>query len=165
MFWSTINIDNQLELLSPTFLRKETTMAFLKALMSPMQSIVDDTLYKMQHDGRKIYLEKMLNEYYEVSGYDHQDHENTKLIYIEDLQQIEKLFIFQDLESESTFLEDDGVDSDDDIFLDGDLDGQSAYSWVIFMPDTISFEEYSLRALVDSFRYAGKKYTVEIYSI
>lgn len=164
MFWSTIDIETQQKLLSPIFLREDTTLAFIKTLTSPMQGIVDDTLYKMQHDGRKIYLEKMLNEVYQVTGYSHQDHENTKLIYIEDLPIAEKLFIFQDSESEVSFLEDDGDDNENDIFLDGDTEGIVSYSWVIFMPDTITFDEYTLRALVDSYRYAGKKYIIEIYT-
>ena len=109
-------------------------------------------------------LEKMLNESFQVVGYDNQDHEGTKLIYIEDTPDEPKLYIWQDLEVNVDFLEDDGDDNENDLFVDGDNENTLGYSWIIYMPDTISFDEYSLRALVDSYRYIGKKYTIEIYT-
>lgn len=164
MFWSTVNIQQLNKQFLPTFLRKGRTIAFFEALTSPMQNIVDETLYKMQHNGTKIYLEKMLNEAYAIVGYDHQNHETTKLIYIDDIAEDEKLYIWQDLELQTSFLEDDGDDTIADVFLDGDSETSLATSWTIFMPDTITFNEITLRALVDSYRYIGKKYTVEIYT-
>jgi hypothetical protein len=164
MRWSTIDFKKLVFNLLPSFLRKSKILVFFSLFVKELQLIADETLYKMQHDGRKIYLEKMLNEAYSVEGYDHQDHETSKLIYIEDLPITEKLFIFQDSESENTFLEDDGDDNADDVFLDGDTEGIVSNSWVIFMPDTISFDEYTLRALVDSYRYAGKKYIIQNYT-
>ncbi len=163
MFWSTIDIDKQEKLLSPTFLRDDNTLAFIKSLVSPMQMIVDETLYKMQHDGRKIYLEKVLNEAFNVVGYDHQNHETTKKIFIEDIARSEKIYIHQDNELDVIFMEDDGDDNDNDIFIDVDTDYN--YSWIINMPSDIPFLEYNLRALVDSFRYAGKIYTINIYTV
>ena len=138
-------------------------MAFLNSLFAPLHIIQAETLYKMQHTGKTIDLEKMLNEQYQVSGYDHQNHEDTKKIYIDDLPDVERLYVWQDLEPDSSFMEDDGDDNDDDIFLDGDSENAVAYSWIIYMPTTVSFNELTLRALVDSYRYLGKKYTVEIY--
>ena len=139
-------------------------MAFFQAMAVPMQKNADDTLYRMQHSGIKIDLEKVLNEHFNVLGYNHQNHENTKLIYIDDLPVQDKLYIFQDQETETSYLEDDGDDNEDDIFLDSDNENIVSYSWIIFMPDTIPFDEYTLRALVDSYRYIGKKYTIETYT-
>lgn len=164
MFWSTVNIQNLNRQFLPTFLRQSRTIAFFESLTSPMQNIADETLYKMQHNGTKIYLEKMLNEAYAIAGYDTQYHEGTKLIYIEDIPEPDKLYIWQDLETETSFFEDDGDDNEDDLFLDGDNETSLAASWTIFMPDTITFNEITLRALVDSYRYIGKKYTIEIYT-
>lgn len=161
MFWSPINFKKLVLLLLPTFLRKSKTIAFVSSLVVPLQNIADETLYKMQHTGICIDLEKMLNEAYAVPGYDHQNHEATKKIYIEDLPRKERLYVHQDNETETLFLQDD--DSENDIFLDGPLEGNIAYSFIIFMPDTISFDEITLRAKVDFYRYFGKKYTIEIY--
>ena len=165
MFWSTINFSKLVELLLPTFRRKMKTIAFFNVLLSPMQIIAEETLYKMQHDGRKMYLEKMLNEFYKVNSYNHQDHENTKLIYIDNVGSDAKLYINQDYETDVVFLEDDGVDDDAlDLFLDEGADNSLGYSFIIFMPDTISFNEIPLRTLVDSYRYLGYKYIIEVYT-
>lgn len=164
MFWSQINFSRLSKLALPTFLRKPITEAFFVALTSPMQTIADETLYKMQHNGTKIYLEKMLNEAYGVSTYDNQNHETTKLIYIDDIQEAPKLYIWQNEEPGVSYPNDDGTDDDDDIFLDGDGDNVVSYSWIIYMPTTIDFTEITLRALVDSYRYIGKKYIIETYT-
>jgi hypothetical protein len=138
---------------------------FLKALVTPLDKIYKDTLYKMQHDGITISLEKLLNEHFAVVGYDHQNHDATKTVYIEDVPQPEKLYIYQDEEDEVIFLEDDDDDNENDIFLDNDTEGVLSYSWVIYIPDTYVFQEYYIRALVDTYRYFGKKYKIETYTL
>jgi hypothetical protein len=163
MFWQTVNFFRLIQLLLPTFLRKHETTLFLNVILTPLSKIADETLYKMQHDGRTIYLEKMLNEHFGVLGYDHQNHDLTKKVYIEDLPEFPKLYIYQPEEEEVSFFEDD--DSDMDMFLDNDEEGNISYSWIIYIPDTISFQEASLRALVDSYRYFGKRYKIEIYTL
>lgn len=164
MYWSTINIDTAIKLHTPTFLRPKNSVPFMLPVAQTLQRIADETLYKMQHNGTKIYLEKMLNESYQVPGYNANNHEATKLIYIDDVVEETKLFIWQNEETEVSYLQDDGTNNEDDIFLQGDTESGLGYSWIIFMPQSISFEEYALRALVDSYRYIGKKYTIEIYT-
>lgn len=136
---------------------------FLGAIVAPLQLIHEETLYKMQHDGRKIYLEKVLNEKFEVAGYDHQDHEATKKIYIEDIPETAKLYIHLDLESEVEFMED--ADSDDDLFLDADAENVVSYSFIVFVPDSYGLNQLKVRALVDSYRYIGKKYIIQTYTL
>jgi hypothetical protein len=48
--------------LIPPILRKKTHADWLNVLLSPIRSIYEETLYKMQHTGQVIYLEKILNE-------------------------------------------------------------------------------------------------------
>lgn len=48
--------------LIPPILRKKTHAQWLNVLLSPIRSIYEETLYKMQHTGQVIYLEKILNE-------------------------------------------------------------------------------------------------------
>lgn len=50
--------------LVPPILRKKTHFDWLDVLLSPLRTIYEDTLYKMQHTGQVIYLEKVLNETY-----------------------------------------------------------------------------------------------------
>jgi hypothetical protein len=48
--------------LIPPILRKKTHVDWLNVLLTPIQTIYEETLYKMQHTGQVIYLEKVLNE-------------------------------------------------------------------------------------------------------
>lgn len=160
MFWHKVDFNKLVQLLLPTFLRKQKQVAFLGAMVKPLQDLHTLTLYEMQHDGRTIYLEKMLNEHFEVAGYDPTNHDATKKIYIEDVAELDYLYIWQDEELDVCFLEDD--DSDLDIFLDNETEGIALFSWVIFIPGTYVFREENIRALVDEYRYFGKKYRIEI---
>lgn len=164
MFWSTANFSTLVEQLLPTFLRKIQHLKLLKSFAAPMVQLHDRILYKMQHDGRTIYLEKVLNEYFEVSGYDTQNHEATKLVYIDDVPETDKLYIHQDEELDVIFLEDD-ADVPEDIFLDAESENDISFSWIIFIPDTFVYDELKVRALVDSYRYIGKKYSIQTYTL
>jgi hypothetical protein len=48
--------------LIPPILRKRAHFAWLNVLLTPIHTIYKETLYKMQHTGQVIYLEKVLNE-------------------------------------------------------------------------------------------------------
>ena len=48
--------------LIPPILRKKTHAQWLNVLLTPIRTIYEETLYKMQHTGQVIYLEKVLNE-------------------------------------------------------------------------------------------------------
>ncbi|KIA93903.1 hypothetical protein OA93_20800 [Flavobacterium sp. KMS] len=50
--------------LIPPILRKKTHVDWLNVLLTPLRTIYEETLYKMQHTGQVIYLEKVLNETY-----------------------------------------------------------------------------------------------------
>jgi hypothetical protein len=164
MFWLTVRFNELIKQLLWGDVRKPRTIAFLSAVVSPLQKIYDKTLYQMQHDGRTIYLEKVLNEFFEVVGYDTQNHEATKLVYIDDVEQQEKLYVFQDLEDDVAFLEDE-PDTVDDIFIDSEIENNVAFSFIVFVPDTYTFTEPNLRALIDQYRYIGKKYIIQTYTV
>ncbi|HEY1194294.1 hypothetical protein [Flavobacterium sp.] len=52
--------------LIPPILRKKTHFDWLDVLLTPLHTIYEETLYKMQHTGQVIYLEKVLNEAFNV---------------------------------------------------------------------------------------------------
>lgn len=158
-FWAKIEFDKLVKLSLPTFLRKRRTIAFLVALVSPMQKLHDDTLYTMQHDGRKIYLEKVLNDYFQVAGYDANDHENTKTVYIGNIDQPNELFIFQPEEDQPVFLE--PVET----FVYQNNESGSDFSFTVFIPDTYTYNEPTVRALIDKYRFIGKLYNIETYTL
>ncbi|MFZ0597368.1 MAG: hypothetical protein WAM46_10335 [Flavobacterium sp.] len=50
--------------LIPPILRKKTHVDWLDVLLTPLHTIYGEILYKMQHTGQVIYLEKVLNDTY-----------------------------------------------------------------------------------------------------
>ena len=161
MVWLTLNFYKLIQLLLPTFLRKEKQTAFLNSLVKPVEKLHKETLYKMQHDGRTIYLEKLLNEYFAITNYTPMNHEATKKVYISDIAQEPRLYLYQDEELEEMFLNDDAVNNAMDVFIDED--NRASYSWIIFIPAAIVFDEIKVRAFVDEFRFIGRKYKIQTY--
>ncbi|CAM1365870.1 hypothetical protein [Tenacibaculum xiamenense] len=58
----TINWDKILLWMIPPIFRKQKLILWLKANLSPLVSLYNSNLYKVQHSGQVVYLEKMLNE-------------------------------------------------------------------------------------------------------
>ena len=154
MFWISTDFKQQLLDLSPTFFRGERFEAFLGSFAKPLQTLADTTLYQMQHDSRVIYLEKLLNEYLEVSTYNPNSHIATRQVYIEDAPQAPKNYIYQPEESSPVYL---GT-----VYLDREVE-QDQYQFIIKIPASISFNEARLRALVDFYKLSGKRYLIETY--
>lgn len=53
--------------LIPPILRKRTHAIWLNTLLAPLHSLYENILYKMQHTGQVIYLEKVLNEAFNIT--------------------------------------------------------------------------------------------------
>ncbi|MFB9078997.1 hypothetical protein ACFFLS_10135 [Flavobacterium procerum] len=75
--------------LIPPILRKKTHYDWLNALLKPLHTIYEETLYKMQHTGQVIYLEKVLNEAFNVSknynpNFSIEQKRQERLIYIDE---------------------------------------------------------------------------------
>lgn len=164
MYWKTIDFFKLIKLLLPTFLRKNRIVIFLSCCIVPLNRVYNETLYKMQHDGRTIYLEKMLNEWFQIANYNPTNHDFTKMIIIDDLPELEKVFVFLDEEPGESFIYDDEF-TDDDVFLDSETNGTTSYSWIVKIPNNIDFDIFKTKAQIDSYRYFGKKYKIETYEL
>lgn len=163
MRWSTVDFNKLVDQLSPGLLIKPKFISFLKIIIAPLIQLHTTTLYEMQIDGRTIYLEKLLNEHYNIDGYSDQNHSATKKIYIEDVAPLSRLYVHQDGEADAIYIEDD--DNESDLFIDIDGEGSLSYSFIIFVPDTVDFVDYQMRSLVDKYRYIGHKYTIQTYTL
>ena len=162
MTWQVVNLKKLVELLLPTFLRKSVTLAFLTSNIKPLDTLYVDTLYKMQHTCQVISLEKMLNEYFEVPGYDHQNHEATKKVKIKDEYFPPENYIYKVGEFRPT------VDYDNtDLWLDEDeiwlVDDLSHFDFVILIPIAYALQLDQLTAIMSYYKLAGKNYRIERY--
>jgi len=60
--YTQIHWGKALLMLLPPLLRKQKQTLWLRSLLKPLEHLYEDTLYKMQHNGQVVYLEKVLNE-------------------------------------------------------------------------------------------------------
>lgn len=159
--WARINFYVMVQLLLPTFLRKPKQTALLNGVLKPLDSLYVDVLYKMQHDSRVIYLEKVMNEYFEAAGYSNQNHAVTKVIYITDEIYPPENYVYQNQEFYPSIEYDEQVLylDEDNIFL---TDSLEHFDFVINIPIGYAFDEQILRLLVDFYKIAGKKYRIQI---
>ena len=153
MYWISNNFKQQLLDLSPSFFRGERFEAFFEAFAKPLQTLADTTLYQMQHDSTVIYLEKVLNEYLQIATYNPNSHLATRQVYIIDTAQAPKTYIYQTGENQPLYL--------GSVYLD--REATTAADFVIKIPTTVSFDELKLKAIVNFYKLAGKKYIIETY--
>ncbi|KQB39452.1 hypothetical protein [Flavobacterium aquidurense] len=64
MKYTVLKWEKLLLWLIPPILRKKTHFDWLDVLLTPLHTIYEEILYKMQHTGQVIYLEKVLNDTY-----------------------------------------------------------------------------------------------------
>jgi hypothetical protein len=102
--WYSVNFE---KLVDYSFAKKTIfteMLSLMKCVFKAFDKVQQTALYRMQHNGETVYLEKVLNDYYNIPGYNPVDHDGTKQIYIEDAETSLKLYIFQDTEVESSFM-------------------------------------------------------------
>lgn len=155
IWWATINFNTLVELLLPTFLRKNKQLALLRAFVKPLDTLYKDTLYKMQHSCRVIEMEKVLNEWFQVVGYNPNDHEATKKVYIEDAPKPPTKYIYLQQE----------IPPNNYLYLGTKyLTGEIEWlDFIVFIPENYGFDTAKLKVLIEYYKLAGKKYTIQLY--
>lgn len=163
MKWYSFDIIKLFCLLLPVRLRRIHTIQFLNALTSPIGALAKDIRYKMQHDGRVIYLEKVLNEAFNIPGYSPTSHEISKQIYIGPGEIPDEVYIFQPDEADRPPYVGDPmhVNDGDAIFLftRGELDAQYC-DFTVVVPSGLDISDIRLKSIVDYYKMAGKKYKI-----
>lgn len=156
MNWQTFDTKKLSAWLLANFLRKKPQLSWLYAILEPLDWIRAKLLYEMQHDCRVIYMEKVLNEWFNVVGYDPNNHKETKTIHIEDGYTPEQLYIFQTEEEKPLYFGRQFFLRPSDFF--------SQYADIVVkIPNSYSYAEAQLHRLIKYYKLAGKKYIIEHY--
>lgn len=152
MNWVTINFKTLLALLLPSFLRQKRMLLWLSCLLQPLEELYNELLYKMQHTSQVIYLEKLLNEHFDVVGYDAKNHETTKQIVIEDAPFVAVNYLYLPAE----------IPPNPYLYLGTKyISSVANYTdFIVKMPASIPYEETKLRMLIDYYKLAGKQYDI-----
>lgn len=140
-------------LLLPTFLRQPALIAFLQALLVPIDSLYynwvlfrSDNLYKIQHNGQICYLQKVLNDQLDCS---------LRRIYIGDGNRYKRQYLYTYGENKPYYL--------GKMFLYQNLDyADTGVDFIVFVPKTLlETAPYELKYLVDFYKIGGKRYKIE----
>jgi len=146
------NIDKLLVLLTPTFLRKRKLVAWLRTLAMPLNKLLDDfkahrerDLYNLTHNSQVCYLRKALNDEFDPQ---------LRRIKIEDGTRNIRRYIYQRNVNRPLYL------GRMFLYLRGNyIDG--GVDFVVVLPRDLEYDKYKLEALVNFYKLAGKRWTIE----
>jgi hypothetical protein len=162
MRWNELEYKRLITWLKPTFLRKPKQFAWLYALLYPVIWLYHSVLYRMQHDSRVKYLEKMLNEWFDVAGYDPDNHEATKTVYIGDGIRPKKTYLYQDYEFKPVYAFQDYENKP--VFIYRAIEFlQNFFDFIVWIPFSYVYNEAVLKARINYYKLAGKSYKIEHY--
>lgn len=159
MIWYNAKTMSLLNGLLPSLIRGQEFTALNEVMAAPIQELADELLYKMQHDSTVISLEKVLNEFQQVVGYDPTNHTATRQIYIEDGPVIERDWLYQEVEDKPKFLYLDAENNPDFI----DVFPEQYYHFIVWIPATMVVEQKKFKAVIDYYKLAGKNYSIRKY--
>ena len=156
MRYSQVSFRDYISSLLPPFLRKNKHKSWLFALLAPLVSLYEDTLYKMQHDGRVIYLEKVLNEKAKVPGYNPNDHEATKKIRIRDYDTVKKNWLYIELEKKPSY-------EPMSLYTETEINNDSSGTgFNVHVPAAFTSKKSIIRQAVEYYKLAGKTFKIKI---
>ena len=148
-----LNIDKLLVLLTPTFLRKPKLVAWLRMLATPLHKLLytfqqarTADLYNLAHNSQICYLRKVLNDEFD---------DEQRRIRIEDGKQKQRLYIYPRSANKPLYLGKIFLYQRGD-YIDGGVD------FIVVLPKDLTYDKYKLEALVNFYKLAGKRWTIEI---
>lgn len=152
--WYNLDINKLTALLTPTFLRKERFLAWLRVLHFPLIEIVDkfnfnrvDNLYNLAHNGQVCYLRGALNDRFDPS---------QRRIKITDGNRYKREYIYTDGEQKPRYL---GT-----IYLRDDADyGDTGVDFIVEIPQGLNYNQFEMKYLIDFYKLASKRYKIQVY--
>lgn len=151
--WYSIDFDKLGKLLLPLNLRKAKLMSWISALLQPMVTLHylftqyrNATIYKLEHTGQVCYLRGALNDRFDV---------DLRRIYIDGTGgDASKTYIYTPGEEQTKYL--------GKIFIRNSLEfADNGADFLVYVPKSIAQSlNYELRALIDFYKLASKRYLI-----
>ncbi|WP_299713676.1 hypothetical protein [uncultured Tenacibaculum sp.] len=148
------DFNRQISLLLPTFKRKTKIVNYLKSLIKPLvelyqtfQKFRSETLYKINHNGQVVYLQKVLNDRFDKT---------LRRIYISDGLFNNPTYIYPYEDQKDIYL------NTQYIFNQTELEFKDV-DFVVVLPSdiTVSDEEnIRMRSLINYYKLASKTYKI-----
>ena len=149
--WFNVNWSRLSLLLTPTFLSVESMRAWMALLLSPVGQVHywwvqyrADNIYKLAHNSQKCYLRVALNDRFDRT---------LRRIRIDDGNAFKRKYIYPDAQAEPQSLATMLLYDDSD-YADPGVD------FIVVLPVGLLYSVYEMRALIDFYRMASKRYKI-----
>ena len=151
--WFNINYNKLAVLLLPTFFRKPRIIGFVIALVAPISWLYDQWLikrnfdwYRLEHNGQRCKLRKVLNDNLDPS---------LRRIYIDEGTSFPRRYVYTRAENKSKFLGTFYIKSRDEYENTG-------VDFIVYVPQSIiDLAIYQLKYLLKYYKLAGKRYMIQ----
>lgn len=150
--WFKVDWDKLVLLLLPTFLRKPKLFAYVKALVSPIESLHyrwkqmrEANLKKLSYNGQKCYLRGALNDYCDPE---------LRRIYINNTENLSPDYIYTQDENLDVYL---GT-----MYIDNEFNySTTTVDFLVFVPWNVLNDKINeITALLEFYTLAGKSYQI-----
>lgn len=145
-------------LLMPPRLRKINHVSWVQALINPVNSLYqqfrrnrDANLYRLKITPQVVYLEKLLNDRYDIA---------EKRIRLVDAINFEPVYIYQEAEDKNRALYLESEAKPVYLYTEEEI-GQVSADFYVMVPASVSFDESEMIALIDTYKLAGKSYKIK----
>lgn len=149
--WYTIDYKRFVVLFLPVALRKPRVITWCQTLIAPLINVYDSwriyrdgNLYNLAHNGQVCHLRKVLNDTFDIAD---------RRIKIIDGNQFNRLYIYTPAEKKAKYLGVMRLRPASD-YADTGLD------FIVLVPRKLLFNETDMRAMIDFYRLASKKYDI-----
>jgi len=138
-------------------LRKAAIIAFLEALVSPVNSLYsrfllykNNILYRLTITPQVCYLEKMLNDRFDG---------DQRRIYISDGVFYESLYLYTEAEANNLYIFTQNENNDLALYSRSESGSEGA-DFIVHVPATVVFDHAEMSALLDNYKLASKTYVI-----
>ena len=154
-----INFNRLALAIVPLCLRKPILMNLMYVMMGQVSRVLgvfsiyrDETNYRLAHNGQVCYLRAVLNDRYD---------EISRRIYIEDVEPMRGNILFK-REKNDFLMAPTRSTGNSAILNKRDFSGSNAVDFNVVVPLDLqgTFKEEQMRALVDTYKLASKRYTI-----
>lgn len=153
-----VDLPKLVRLLVPPRMRKMKHVAWLQALTNPVNYLYqqfrrnrDANLYRLYITPQVVYMEKLLNDRYDISG---------RRIRIKDALVYDAEYLYQEQELKPVYIYREEENKPVYLFTDDEI-GSDSVDFFVLVPSDLTFNENEMTALIDNYKLAGKRYKIQ----
>jgi hypothetical protein len=153
-----VDLPKLVRLLVPPRMRKMKHVAWLQALTNPVNYLYqqfrrnrDANLYRLYITPQVVYMEKLLNDRYDISG---------RRIRIKDALVYDAEYLYQEQELKPVYIYKEEENKPVYLFTDDEI-GSDSVDFFVLVPSDLTFNENEMTALIDNYKLAGKRYKIQ----